>query len=592
MKSDLPISVVIVNFNSGGYLRRCIASLQRSDVRLEIVVVDNASKDRSLEQMDTLPETVHQLKTVRNSTNLGFSSAVNIGARTSEGSYLLVLNPDCEVHPHTVSGLAAVLDQHPSAGLAGSLIFNEDGTEQRGCRRNDPTIFRSVVKTVGLGRWVESVDMTGQPLPSGPVEVDAISGAAMLFRRQVFDEIGGMDERYFLHCEDLDVCRRIRKAGFQVLFVPGISLFHRQGGSSGVGVNGIEKLKHQGMMRYYVEHLASDSITGKTLARLLVWGHYGLTLLKKRLQRSGTVKNAQGQDGPPAEMPIADAKRRENRIVISGANSDVGDFLLQHFKLTGSSVIALYRDRPGTVRGNNILWMALSYFENAPVTDLPAFSTWINVAPVWTVDRFVRVFRGGFPGKVVALSSTSIEAKRNSSDSMEQQTVEHLVKGEQKLEELCREHGAGFVVLRPTLIYGGPRNRNINLVKSLIRRCGFFPLPGPGEGLRQPVHAGDVATACMQVIDRSPDKRIYNIGGGEVLNYRSMIERVFVSLGRKPRFVSLPSGILKAGFRLLGRVPGLRGLSPELLDRMERDQVVSNEEATRDFGYAPGSFKP
>ena len=191
------VGVIVVNFNSGGYLLRCLQCLSRSREPLSIVIVDNNSHDNSLAMIADFDPGDHDLKVIRSDANNGFSVGVNTGREELDCEYLMLLNPDCQVHPHSVSSLRDVFDEYPDAGIVGAMVFNEDGTEQRGCRRNEPTIGRSIVNALGLRRYLEGVDRTGEPLPTDPVVVDAVSGSAMMIRSQYFDEIGGMDESFF-----------------------------------------------------------------------------------------------------------------------------------------------------------------------------------------------------------------------------------------------------------------------------------------------------------------------------------------------------------------------------------------------------------
>ncbi len=177
---------------------------------------------------------------------------------------LALLNPDCLVRPHTYARVLDALEAQPDVGIAGALVFNPDGSEQRGCRRREPTPRASAVKLAGLGRRaaapgaLRGVDLTAEPLPAEPVRVDAVSGAFLIVRRDVFEQIGRMDEGYFLHCEDLDLCRRCREHGHGVLFVPGASVVHHQGVSGRERPLSVEWHKHRGMARYYAKFYRSE----------------------------------------------------------------------------------------------------------------------------------------------------------------------------------------------------------------------------------------------------------------------------------------------------------------------------------------------
>ena len=152
----------------------------------------------------------------------------------------MLLNPDCVIEPTTIETVLAAIEEHPRAGMAGCLLTNPDGGEQAGCRRMLPTPGRAFVRAFGLRQlsgklktWVGRSGpgdfvLAGEPLPPGPAEVEAISGAFMLVRRRAIDVVGLLDEDYFLHCEDLDWCHRFREAGYPILFVPNAKALHEK----------------------------------------------------------------------------------------------------------------------------------------------------------------------------------------------------------------------------------------------------------------------------------------------------------------------------------------------------------------------------
>jgi GT2 family glycosyltransferase len=207
--AKLLLSVVIVNYNSGAYLLECIRSaLPEAD---EILVVDNASSDASIDECMQYYAEEPKLKFIRNHSNRGFAVACNIGAMRAQGEYLFFLNPDCALDETATSELMQVLASNDAVGMVGGLLVNPDGTEQGGGRRAVPTPWRSFVRAFGLNsfahRWPKlffDFHLHKQPLPDRPIEVEAISGACMLVKRTAVEDVGLWDEAYFLHCEDLD----------------------------------------------------------------------------------------------------------------------------------------------------------------------------------------------------------------------------------------------------------------------------------------------------------------------------------------------------------------------------------------------------
>ncbi len=263
------ISVVVVNYNGGPLLLRCLEALQASRPTPEVILCDNASQDGSLAAARrAFPE----MKILAFERNLGFAMAVNRGLAAARGRWLVVLNPDCLVEPDTLATLSRVMAEHPRAGLAGCRILDPDGREQRGSRRHLPRLGSGLAKALGR----RGIDLHQMPLPAAPQPVEAISGACMMVRRAALDEVGGLDEDYFLHCEDLDWCKRFHDAGWEVLFVPQASVVHHQGTCSAERPRRVAWHKHRGMWRYYRKHLAGDH---PRPLRALVWSGIHLRLL-------------------------------------------------------------------------------------------------------------------------------------------------------------------------------------------------------------------------------------------------------------------------------------------------------------------------
>ncbi len=250
------LSVIIVNYNAGpGLIPAVRAALHDA---MEVLVVDNDSKDGSTEALETTFSADPKLKVLRNHANLGFAKGCNRGANAAIGDYLLFLNPDCELQPGAVDSMMEVMKQEPTAGMVGGLLLNPDGTEQAGGRRAIPTPWRSFVRAFGLARlasrWPKlftDFHLHETPLPDHPVEVEAISGACMLLRRPAMQQVGLLDEAYFMHCEDLDWCIRFWRERWRILFVPDARMIHHKGVSSRSRPVFVEWHKHRGMMRFY-----------------------------------------------------------------------------------------------------------------------------------------------------------------------------------------------------------------------------------------------------------------------------------------------------------------------------------------------------
>ena len=274
------VSVIVVNHNAGSFLDACV---QRAlNEAREVIVVDNASSDDSCRGIQNLFGSEGRLKLTLNSQNVGFSVACNMGAALASGMYLLFLNPDCMIEPGALGKMLAALEHDRHVGMVGGFLINPDGTEQPGGRRAVPTPWRSFVRAFGLSRFRErwprlfaSYDLCAQPVPAEPVEVEAVSGACMLVRRAAFDDVGQLDEGYFMHCEDLDWCMRFRQKNWKVVFVPGARVIHHLGVCSRARPVFVEWHKHKGMVRFYRKFF-SHQYPGPLLVAVMcaVWARF------------------------------------------------------------------------------------------------------------------------------------------------------------------------------------------------------------------------------------------------------------------------------------------------------------------------------
>jgi len=250
------VAVVVVTYQSAGEIGRCLGALRDSNLPLAVVLVDNASTDRTLDEAGAGAQGM-RIRIVQNRTNIGFARAVNAGIALTASEFVLVLNPDCYVQRDAIASVLEAMVADENVGMAGCLLLNPDNTEQAGCRRYIPTPWRAMIRVLRLhhlARWHPRLDgflMNREPLPDQPVGVEAISGAFMLLRRDALDEVGLLDEGYFMHCEDLDWCMRFQQRGWKVLFVPHAKAIHDRGRSSTSHPYRVEWFKHRGMVRYY-----------------------------------------------------------------------------------------------------------------------------------------------------------------------------------------------------------------------------------------------------------------------------------------------------------------------------------------------------
>jgi N-acetylglucosaminyl-diphospho-decaprenol L-rhamnosyltransferase len=259
----LPWAAVIVNYNAGDVLTGCVASVLAQDPTPELVVVDNASTDGSI---DRLVRAHPGVRVVQTGGNLGYARAANLGIAVTDAPVIAVLNPDTVLAPGVGAALTARFAGEPELGAAGPRLHNPDGTVYPSARR-----IPSLVDAVGHGLlffvWRDNpftrrYRETGAD-PARPRDVDWLSGAAVWLRRHALDTVGGWDERYFMYVEDVDLCWRLRRAGWRVAYEPGGTVEHLLGVSTANRPYRMIAEHHRSLLRF-----ASVRFTGLRRALL------------------------------------------------------------------------------------------------------------------------------------------------------------------------------------------------------------------------------------------------------------------------------------------------------------------------------------
>lgn len=279
------IQVIIVNFNAGETLTRCVQSVLATRKKVNITLIDNASADGSIKQVQSLFGQLENLAIHCNDENIGFSRAVNVAAGMGSEEFLLILNPDCELLAGALGHLKQALDHDPLAAMSGPTVVDRTGSVQKGTLRRFPDPWNSLVTLTGfwrLGRWFPAfrgVNRHQNGLPDSNTTTEAVSGACMLVRRKAFADAGGMDEGYGLHGEDLDLMYRLQLRGNHCVFVPAARVFHQQGVSSRSRPFWVHRQKHLGMQRFFRKFQAERyPFPLRWLVFAGIWLRYFLTL--------------------------------------------------------------------------------------------------------------------------------------------------------------------------------------------------------------------------------------------------------------------------------------------------------------------------
>ncbi|MBN8585600.1 MAG: glycosyltransferase [Ignavibacteria bacterium] len=235
----IDISVIIVNYNVKELLEQCINSiLKASDgLKVEIIVVDNNSFDGSIEYLKNKFPSHPSIKLIESPINLGFAKANNLGVKESRGEYLLILNPDTILQEDTLTSSLKFYKETPGIGAMTCKLILPNGKLDLACRRSFPTPSVAVYRIMGLSRLFPKSRKFGKYNltfldENSTYEVDAIVGAFMLIKRDVYEKVKGFDEDYFMYGEDLDLCFRIKKAGYKIYYYPDTSIIHYKGEST------------------------------------------------------------------------------------------------------------------------------------------------------------------------------------------------------------------------------------------------------------------------------------------------------------------------------------------------------------------------
>jgi len=236
------LSIIIVNWNTKEYLLPCLESILKKDdgVSQEVIVVDNGSQDGSEEEVKKKFPFIHLIE---NKKNLGFAKAANQGLEKASGRYILLLNPDTQVRRRAIEQLVSFMESHPKVGVTGGQLFNSDGSRQNSIA-NFPSLATELFNK-SLLRWLFPKRFPGKERDyREPIEVDSVIGACMVVRRDAIDQIGSLDEDYFLFLEETDWCYRMKREGWKIYHVPQAEIIHFQGKSA-------EKETALAKMEYY-----------------------------------------------------------------------------------------------------------------------------------------------------------------------------------------------------------------------------------------------------------------------------------------------------------------------------------------------------
>lgn len=274
----IDISISIVSYNTRDLLRACLQSLEarRDEVEMEIIVIDNGSTDGSVEMVGSAFPKVLLLDT---GENLGYGRANNLGLKNARGRYFFVLNSDTEVQPGALRALVDFLDERPKAGAVTAQLILPDGSIQSSCA-TDPNLMKVFWEQTYLDKLFPNNKITGGYTMTHwnydeVREVEQVAGAAVVIRREAWEQIGGFDPAFFMYFEDTDLCIRLRKAGWSIWFLPDARVHHKVGASSDKDWQlRARMVSSLNWSRYYYFSKRESTFRGKILKTLVIMGAF------------------------------------------------------------------------------------------------------------------------------------------------------------------------------------------------------------------------------------------------------------------------------------------------------------------------------
>jgi nucleoside-diphosphate-sugar epimerase len=280
---------------------------------------------------------------------------------------------------------------------------------------------------------------------------------------------------------------------------------------------------------------------------------------------------------------------QDTPIVVLGATNLIAGYLFRRLNHANMKAEIIGRSAVPMPEGLTFTQMDITKERNWIAPDNAVV---ISLVPLWILVQLLPRLMG--IKAIIAIGSTSVFGKANSSSAGERKTAQDLEHAEDLIRSWSEKSHVGYTILRPTLVYDGVADKNIARMARFIRRYRMLPLGAPAKGLRQPIHADDVAGAIMGAIGNpAAVNTSFNIAGGEIVTYRAMAERVFQSLGVKPRFIMLPVDWLMRGFNAAQKIGFIRGredFGSAIFQRMNEDLVFDAAEGVRVLNYNPRRF--
>lgn len=607
MSTDSSLAVIIVSYHTGPALWLCLDHAFRQKDVAEIILINNGNSRFVENRLQRIADQDHRLRVITGQGNIGFGRGCNLGVRMAQSQFVVLLNPDAILlRENALQTLSSLFDASAAPWLVGGWVINEDGSEQRANRRALMTPQTALGEGLKLYKIrpekFPRLNLNGTEKPSVGTEVDGVSGACMMLQRDRYIALGGMDEGYFLHAEDVDLFARIHREGGAIQIHPEVPILHFRS-TSAVSSLFIEYWKMRGFLRYFFKH-SSQHVGWRLAAQSAAIGRFFLRspfslfkmlLPKLRLSTPAGIKRIYAiHHTYQAEKaaPVCGGLPLGCRVMVLGASTAIGLSVIGRLLASGRNVVAVSHKTIVPFEHPNLVW-AYANMES-PESFVEAVHSIacdyvISAAPIWHMPALLPTLRRLGALHLVAFSSTSVLTKNDSSDRAELAQVDKLKKGELATQRRCEETGMSYTILRPTMVYGAGIDVNITRIARWVDRFRIFPVELPALGKRAPIHADDLAQAAIIALGSDHARgNIYNLSGASVLSYRTLPERIAKVMGLSVRLLPIPA--LRFVCMLLHPLLPKIVPPPAMAARMQQHQVFPDERVARTLHIKPRAF--
>jgi GT2 family glycosyltransferase len=581
-------SVIIVTYFTGPILFRSIEAVLKQNNLFEIIIVNNGNDDITCKILKEIVEDNDFIKVINSPGNIGFGAGCNIGANHAKGKYLLFLNPDSIIiKPSTINILIDGLKDFPNTIVAGGKIINIDGSNQKTCIRNLLTPMIALSECLNLYKYFPkyfkslNIDISNfkEPISSVP----AITGACFMILRENFIKLEGFDEGFFLHVEDLDFCKRVKEIG-NIIFVANAEITHFLS-TSNISSNFVEKCKAKSFIYYFNKHYKSSVIKYLLFAAIKLRLQIKLLLNFIRSKSINDKHNLQYNflcNKTDNKIEIKDD------LLIAGVSNQIGLCLIKNLVNSDIKFKAFYYNNPINFYSKNIDWIQANFANDLLDLKHVDASVLIYTSPIWLLPNLLKKLNHANLTRIICFSSTSVFTKSTSENNYESELANKLKNSEAEIIKICVSKNIKYTILRPTLIYGLGIDKNVTSIVKFIKKFKCFLVYPPANGLRQPVHANDLAITALKIINNNVCfNQSFNLGGMEQLSYNQMLLRIFALLNMKPRIFKL--SFLPILLNFAGKFLG-KGINSSIAKRMNKDLIFDNEIPSNIFNYKPRAF--